>query len=213
MDNSGDINLDEWDTELQLVGDMIMMLDIALQDTRVGIITYNEDHKNLVYLDQTTTSRELVNFLLSEEKGTGSRNTYKGIRSAVDDVFVSSRGDRAGVADVLVIITLGQPSNDDRIADEIQEAFDRNIDIISIGVESSDIDEDLLISMSTEPQDINANYFFVEDFTVLSETRTDIAFDVASQICVREAAIITTTTTTQRPIVQPSGEYSSSYLQ
>ena len=212
MDNSGDINLDEWDTELQLVGDMIMMLDIALQDTRVGIITYNEDHKNLVYLDQTTTSRELVNFLLSEEKGTGSRNTYKGIRSAVDDVFVSSRGDRAGVADVLVIITLGQPSNDDRIADEIQEAFDRNIDIISIGVDSSDIDEDLLISMSTEPQDINANYFFVEDFTVLSETRTDIAFDVASQICVREAAIITTTTTTQRPIVQPSGEYSSSYL-
>ena len=209
IDGSDDIDEANWELQLQFVSDMILSFDVGFNAARIGVAQYGSSGDSLIYLNSNMVAEDIVDSVLNVEREGGSRNTYRGVREMTDEQFRSSRGDRDSNVNVAVIVTMGQPERTDRIAAEIEDAFEKNIDIIAIGVKESDIVESILISMCSEPQNEFVNYFFVDTFDDLLSSSLDLAYDVAAQVCRRQ---ITISTTPMVEINPPEGGFPYIYV-
>ena len=172
------------------------MLDVDIAESRIGLVTYSSSATNPFFMEETTNADDISEQVLAQQQDSrDDRNTYRGLRAMADDQFVDNKGDREFNPNIGIVITLGQPDREDRIADEIEAVLDKNINVISVGVDPTELDEDIIAEMSGGDQELNKNYFIISDFVDLAESMMDHATDIATQICTREDEPATTTTT------------------
>merc|ERR1712142_39072 len=97
-----------------------------------------------------------------------------GIRVANFEQFTSLRGDRSGVPNIAIILTDGVPNLDVELTIPDAEAFAAaGVAVYAVGITNA-IDESLLASLSSQPQELNKNYFVATDFTALTSIKETI---------------------------------------
>ena len=170
---------------------LIEALDVGFDATRVGVVVYGNRPYLEVSLIEFGNESELrakvAEIPYDPNKGT---NTAGGITLMMEEFEDHPRTD---VTRIAVIITDGKSTiNDENTIPNAEEARDEGITVFAIGVTES-AEESELRGMSSEPQELDRNYFISPTFDALA----DIQGTVTSQICPTEPAIIT---------VAPSGE-------
>ena len=174
VDSSGSIlegpqgPIDNWQLTLNFIINIVNNLEITSDRNRVGLVTFGNRGYNEFFLN----SHDNVDDLVAAINMTGHRdentNTSGGLYVARTQQFLTSRGDRADVQNVVILITDGKSTRDN--ASTIPNAELLRADgakIISIGVtEAINATEVRLIS--SLPQELDKNYFLSEDFTMFS---------------------------------------------
>jgi len=133
LDLSGSVE-EVYDVVIQFAKRSILGLPVGSTQAKVAVITY-ADMANITFDLNTYTSSLTIRNALAFSKAGGATNTQDAIRLATQDVFTSARGDRAGVKNVMVIVTDGkstvQPQN---TIPQAATAKSQGIEIYSIGI-------------------------------------------------------------------------------
>ena len=143
LDDSGSIaddsliGVDNWAAMLQFVADVVAGFIIGRENTRVGLITFDNIARNHFYLQTYERKEDLVATILSTPYVGKSSNTAAGIRLSISDQFISSRGDRPGIPNMVVVVTDGQSNDPTDTHQASLEAKKAGIKLFSIGVGSS----------------------------------------------------------------------------
>jgi len=182
--NPSDGSYDNWDLMVEFVYDVTNRLDFS--DTRVGLIMFANDGQVQWQLYEYSDKNSVLNRIddLKNRYLGGWTNTPDALRKMQDDMFQSWNGDRSDVTNLAIVITDGvsnppdwSPYNMYTAADTLpfaQEAKDKGIEIISVGV-TSNVNVDEVRGMSSPPQQLDLNYYLVTDFTDLANRVNDLA--------------------------------------
>lgn len=175
VDRSGSIcnnenvpGCDNWDAVLEFMEGLAEDLDIGADATRVGIVVYGNIAYTIVSLTDFDNEDDLIDFIRDIEYDPNKRtNTAGGIENMIDEFDANPRQD---VNRIAVIITdgLSTVDSEDTIPNAERARDDYDVTIFVIGV-TNDVNEDELKGMSSEPQELDRNYFMSPEFDALDE--------------------------------------------
>ena len=162
--NPPDNSYDNWSLLLRFCNEIINDLVIGRDYTRVGVMRFSAEARSFFYLNTYEDAESLRN-AISEIPYRGSdTNTAAGLLEMMNEQFREDRGDRRDVQNVAIVITDGVSTiNPGLTIPYAQQAHNRNIEVVSIGITSS-INEDEVRGMSSPPQEKNKNWFTTPTF-------------------------------------------------
>lgn len=138
---------------------------------RIGLMTYNTQSNIIFHLNELKEKTELLERIDRVPYNYGNTNTADALRTMRMEMFTKLHGDREGVSNVAVIITDGISNmNNQLVPVEAKMAHDNGIHVIAIGINLNNFRE--LEIIASKP--LTDNLFAVDDFTKLSEVRTDL---------------------------------------
>ena len=113
---------------------IVQGLPMRFDRTHVGVVAYSDLGTVHFYLDDYQTKQEVLT-ALSFRKAGGRTNTQAAINLANRNAFSTSRGDRSGVPNKMIIVTDGRSNVDQsRTIPEADNAKRNNIEIYVIAV-------------------------------------------------------------------------------
>ncbi len=190
LDSSGSIRksnpnnvTDNWEIIKDFVIRTIDSLDVRMDHTRVSVVYFGNEAEVLVDLDYlqnhtiASMKEKIRNLAYLDEK----TNTSGALRLMRQAIFRSHKGDRPDIRNVGIIITDGQSNVDqNRTVIEAEAVKQQGIRMFAIGL-TSDINEDELRSIASDPVD---NHFFTADEIADIETfRTRLIWGVCNENC------------------------------
>jgi len=184
---------------LQLV---IGRLSISLTRTRVAIAMFSSGTSLVINLDQSDSQQKLIDTVRNLNYLDGATNTPDGLKLVREQIF-NSPGDRPGVQNVVIVVTDGvptRPTPETAVAATTTEAnllLQSGVIMFSIGI-GQNVDASVLQILSSEPKQVNVNYFTSPDFNSLDK----VLDGILEEVCVT-TPIPTTTSTTTTPAPAP----------
>ncbi|GFR78033.1 collagen alpha-3(VI) chain [Elysia marginata] len=176
IDSSGSVGFENFILIKHFMNHMVDTLNIGIDNSRVGVVTYSDDSRTEVYLDDHFDKMELESGISGISYEYGNTNTAAGIKMVRNRLFSGNRGDRLDVPNFLVILTDGLSNiNSESTLPEAELARKEGIHIITIGVGISSYDWEL-IAMASEPK--ATNVFEVKTFQDLDDISEKI-FDLS----------------------------------
>jgi collagen type VI alpha len=131
LDLSGSLE-EVYDVVIQFAKQAIYGLPIGM--TRVSVVTYAGMPQIMFDLNTYTTPATIRNALAFSKAG-GTTNTQEAIKLATQSVFTAARGDRAGVKNVMVVVTDGQSNvQQANTLPEAAKARQQGIELYSVGI-------------------------------------------------------------------------------
>jgi len=168
--NPSDGSYDNWELALNFISDFVADFNLGSGSTgtQFGLVRYSVVGENIFYLNSYYDLPTMQSAILNMGYVGSYTNTSGGIRTANFEQFTSLRGDRSGVPNIAIILTDGVPNLDvDLTVPDAQALSAAGVDVYAVGITNA-IDENLLKSISSQPQVLNQNYFIATDFTALS---------------------------------------------
>merc|ERR1712038_1144374 len=159
-----------------LVADIVADFNLGSGSTgtQFGLVRYSVVGENIFYMNDFYDLPSMQSAILNMGYVGSYTNTSGGIRTANFEQFIASRGDRAGVQNIAIILTDGVPNLDvDLTIPDAEALAAAGTTVYAVGITNA-IDQDLLKSLSSQPQVLNQNYFMATDFTALSSIETAI---------------------------------------
>lgn len=145
---------------------MVDGLEIGSDATRVGLVNYASTVK-IEFLLKTYFDKSALKRALSQVEPLASGTmTGTAIKSAMEKVFITEAGARAGsknIAKVAIIVTDGRPQ--DKVEDISAAARSSGIEIYAVGVDRADLAS--LRLMASQPHDDHV--FYVETYGVMEK--------------------------------------------
>jgi len=147
---------------------------IGSTETRVGMVTYNNDVNIKFYLNTYTEKQDVLRAITEfEYEGVGTQ-TGKALIQTTANMFRSETGHRDGVPSVTILITDGISQDPVNEAAKYLQAESR---VIAVGIgATADVDELQLIA-SGEGMD---NVFTVNGYETLTQIQDQLAVSIAS---------------------------------
>jgi collagen type VI alpha len=148
LDLSGSVDIVYYNS-IAFIREVVEGLPLNFGRTRVGLVSYSDTARINFYLDTYTTREEVLNALSFSLAG-GRTNTQEAIKMAYSDVFSSSRGDRGGVPNKMIVLTDGGSNiNQANTLSEARNAENLGIEIYSVGIGMMDMSE--MNGIATDP--------------------------------------------------------------
>lgn len=177
IDSSGSIDDTDpgnWRLVLDFIVDFVDNLDIGEDGARVGMVVYSETASSSFYLNSYFNKDVLRREIYAQPHLDSFTNTSGGLRVMKDEQFTFQRGDRPGIRNMAIVVTDGQSNRDaDRTIQDAEEARRQGIEIFSIGI-STAVNENELRGISSQPQEMNRNWFQSQDFRMLESVVSDL---------------------------------------
>ncbi|CAH1783538.1 unnamed protein product [Owenia fusiformis] len=181
LDASSSITAANFTILKDFVKAVINRLDVSVDHDRVGILTFSQGTKIWFHLNRFITKGNLLNELDAITQEGGSTHTAEGIRVANNQMFTTSNGDRAGVQNVIVLVTDGMSKEGDPIPEAEQaKANGTIIFCVGIGPEFGPKGLAELNAIATSPN--REHVFEVKQFTDLG----NIAGTIAKEGCYKD---------------------------
>lgn len=140
LDLSGSVDV-VYDIIVQFTRLVVEGLPMGSNRARVALVSYSDTSSIQFFLNTYQSKQEVLNAIAFRISG-GRTNTQDAIKKTYQDVFSSSRGDRGGVPNVMVVVTDGgsniQQSNTIR---EANNARNRGIEIFAVAIGEADMSE------------------------------------------------------------------------
>ena len=148
--------------ERKFVIDMLKQFDLSREETNAGVIVYSLDPKLVIKLNEFYDLDEFEKALNARSPWKKPRQAYKmkvkwmnhktridrALVMAKSELFTGQNGNRAGVRDVLIVLTDGRqnPPAERPLISYAQPLLDSNVNIISVGFGKAKREELLKIS-------------------------------------------------------------------
>jgi collagen type VI alpha len=164
VDNSGSIRDSEdpgennWQKVLDFLVALAGQLSIKSDGTRVGVVTFGESGYVEFDLNKYQTEPDVINAIKNLRYRGENTNTTGGMYWSRMLLTNSNYGARSGTPKVMILVTDGVPTYDsDKLPQEVQTTKSSSIRIVTVGV-TNQINETLLRSIASTPQDyVRAN--------------------------------------------------------
>lgn len=163
LDTSGSISEPDFQRVVNFIRDLSSRLNVDAGLARVGVLTYSTDVTLVFHLNQYSTTQEMSLAIQSIRYQGGRTNTHTALAYARDVMFTSENGDRAGVMDLILIISDGE-STDLAAAAEEARSTRQDIDIIAMGI-GDWVSQTELAALASHPE--SRNVFRVENYESL----------------------------------------------
>ena len=175
LDSSGSIkdtspaNQSNYDLEKEFVVDIIKRLDIGQLKVRVGLLFFSTQAKSHIYLNEEYDKEKLIAKVLATPFIGGQTNIADALQLLITEQFVSKNGDRKGIKDIAILISDGNATvKEDIVMKNADLAKDQDIRLVTIGVTSGGINDQLLLQIASgDPPVKNRDYFLTMDFNTL----------------------------------------------
>ena len=162
---------DNWRFILRFINEILDGFTIGLKDTRVTLETFARkidipfDFNKYTDYDSLSTAIENTRF------PSGASNIADAIESLVTTIFNASHGDRPDVQNTAIVFTDGDPTaNLETVKKAIDDVRRSGINVIVVGV-TNRVSESTVKEISSPPQELNKNYFIVNDFSAIEAIR------------------------------------------
>ena len=137
--------------------------------TRVGVVLFSNKAENIMYLNSYSDPAEVINQIGTLKYKGGNTNTSAALRLMRQQQFMEDHGDRLGVKNIAIVITDGESNYDpEDTIPEAEAARAAGIQVYVVGI-TNEVNVDELRMMSSEPQELNQNYYLSADFNSLSD--------------------------------------------
>lgn len=155
-----------WQSILQFATRIIDKYTIGPDDTRVALVVFSYSATIEFDLNTYTDKQKLKERILATPYVNSYTNTFEGLRK-MREAFSFSRGDRADVPNVAIVVTDGEHTRDtgDPIP-EAERAQQEGITILAIGVNQAVEAE--LKGISSPPHKLNETYWMRTEFAELT---------------------------------------------
>jgi collagen type VI alpha len=133
LDLSGSLE-EVYDVVIQFTKQTIYGLPVSQSKSRVSVISY-ADTANIIFDLTAHNSNQEIRNALAFSKAGGTTNTQEALRRAHSEVFTANRGDRAGVKNVIVVVTDGQATvQPQNTIPEAAQAKQKGIEMFTVGI-------------------------------------------------------------------------------
>ncbi|XP_060583327.1 collagen alpha-1(XII) chain-like [Ruditapes philippinarum] len=188
LDSSGSLGVTNFKRVKQFVINIVNYLDIGVNYTKVGVITYSNYPTRRINLDDYYDKLALVNAINQIPYYPGNTETDKALDLLRLEGF---EGERKDAPDIAIVVTDGLSTNPDLTEIAADRLKKSGATVFSVGIGQDVIDRNELNYISSDP---DSNYvFFVANFTDLSS----IENSVAKTTC--KVPLMTTTVNTVPP--------------
>ena len=171
--NPADGSFDNWQLQQQFLSELVDLFTIGPDATKVGAVVFSEQVSLVFTLDTYTDAQSVKDAINAIAYLGQTTNTPEGLRVTREQCFNTANGDRPNVLNLAIFISDGVPFPPERRDPAITEAEalkNSGVTVVAIGVTNT-IDRDLLMQISSPPQEEGQNYFIAADFTALDEIR------------------------------------------
>ena len=160
---------------MEFVHDIIDILDLGPNKTRIGLLTFSDVTEFYLQLSYKMTRDEYQQQLNYVRYLGGGTDTATALRRMREEGFasdLSSSSDRADVAKIAIVLTDGLSLLPDLTAREAQLAHIMGIQIFSVGI-GAGVDKQELRDIASDPDD--KFILHVDDFGSLREIKSKLA--------------------------------------
>ncbi|OWF49641.1 cartilage matrix protein-like [Mizuhopecten yessoensis] len=195
IDESSSIHSHEnFQLELSFVQQVIDYLDVSVDLTHVGALTFSNNATMRFPLNQFTNKDELKSAVKAIDWRGGNTFTNEALKMLKNDGFAVANGARKGVAHIGIIITDGNSTNPYKTREEAAQVLNKGIYMFAIGVGSVYRPE-----LNTLASDPNSDFVFtVENLGALNKIKEILAYrvceenqqDTPQEICRQQTADI-----------------------
>lgn len=200
LDSSGSINdLDpnNWDRVKSFVNSIVDRLDIGMEKTRVGVVTFSTAARKGIFLNEYYEKSALQNAIRNLQYEGGTTNTSGGLWYMRTQCFSRANGDRPSVDNTAIIITDGKSTVDAELTiPYAQQARYEGIRIIGVGI-TNQINMEELEAIASPPTNGFKTVITVDDFNALISFLTTLI----EYICVTRPTTTVITTPALNPIL------------
>ncbi len=154
-----------WQTVRSYLVNIVDHVNIAPDGVRVGVIIYSDSATDEIQLGQYNSKEDLRNRIYRLNWLRGSANTM----SAIDSLRTMFRsGDnRDNVQNIGLIFTFGRSNSYVDTLNAANSAKTEGNILYSFGI-TNQVDENEIRQISSNPQQVNRNYFMITDFNSLT---------------------------------------------
>ncbi|XP_052796198.1 cartilage matrix protein-like isoform X2 [Mya arenaria] len=182
IDSSGSITRKDFNKEISFVQSVVKLFDVAMDKTRIGLISFSHDANIVLPLDSLMSKEEVLNKLSNIPHVGGGTNTAEALKLARQQGF-SADVVRPNVPKLIIVLTDGLSRDEIQTAREARLAQAMGIKAFAIGIgRAVDMVEIRNIASNPDQQYV----FQVEDFSSL-ETIKDVLADKACGVKPDEA--------------------------
>ena len=133
LDLSGSVN-EVHQITIELARAIAWGVDMNLDRARVSGLAFSTDVIDRFYLNQYSEKEHIINALTFYDRG-GKTNIPLALSELMNDLFVISKGDRAGVPNIAVLLTDGYATIEEgRVDGLVQQVKDRGTELYIVGV-------------------------------------------------------------------------------
>ncbi|CAH1241297.1 COL6A3 [Branchiostoma lanceolatum] len=148
LDGSGSVGSDNFNLLKAFTQYIVGNFDIAVNNTRVGVVQYSDFNNIEFNLNEYATKAEVLAAIGAITYQRGGTFTGAAIDFVRQDVFTTAGGNRADKPDVLLVLTDGESS--DAVAGPAQNTLNAGITIYAVGI-GSGVNADTLQEIAGDP--------------------------------------------------------------
>ena len=158
---------------MEFIHDIVDVLDVGPNKTRVGLMTFSDDVEFHVKLEQHVDKETFMTMSNTAKYVGGGTDTGEALRHLREEGFFGDDVDqRPEATKVIIIVTDGLSISPDTTAREAKLLKNAGVQIFSIGI-GEGIDKEELIDMASEPAD--KFLVHVDDFGALDGVKMMLA--------------------------------------
>ncbi|XP_076874166.1 collagen alpha-1(XII) chain isoform X2 [Brachyhypopomus gauderio] len=154
---------------------LVNSFDIGPQKVQISLVQYSRDPHTEFYLDTHHDLSAVIKAVRSFPYRGGSTNTGRAMTYVREKIFIASRGARANVPRVMILITDGKSS--DTFKDPATRLRNTDVEIFAVGVKDAVRSE--LEAIANPP--VETHVYTVEDFDAFQR----ISKELTQSICLR----------------------------
>ncbi|KAL4222708.1 hypothetical protein ACF0H5_018749 [Mactra antiquata] len=173
VDSSYSINPDNFAKEMEFVHDIVEILDIGANKTRVGVMTFSDTVEFLIKLEYNLEKTDFMTLLSTAQYHGGGTDTASALRRMREDGFFHSESElRKDVARIAIVLTDGLSLTPDVTAREAEMLRKLGVQVFSVGI-GQGIDKRELTDIASKPTD--KYLLHVDNFGALSTIKLKLA--------------------------------------
>jgi len=178
--NPSDGGYDNWQLILKFMQNFVRNIPVASDQFRIGLIKYSDTAQNVFYLNRYNNRNDVINAIAALDYEGYNTNTADAISKMYNEQFTSTNGDRSDARNIAIVITDGESTiNQGSTIPNAEEARRRGIQMFSVGI-TDQAKEQELRQISSQPQELNKNYYMSADFVSLNEILETIVGEACS---------------------------------
>ena len=164
-------------TMVSLMKAVVQGLSFKYDRTRVAFVTFAHAPETRFHLDEYTSQRDVLNAVSLSDIGHGGTDISAALLHAKDNVFRASKGDRARVDNILILVSDGRATlNGGSTEREATAAKNDGIKVYTVGIGDS-IGVDAMNKIASSPQTSYA-------YSIMGRSQTDaVAGRILDQLC------------------------------
>ena len=169
LDSSGSVGTSNFQKQKDFVAHFAQSFDIGPRNVQIGVVTFATTPHNEFNLNTYHNKHDTVNAINHIGYHSGGTRTDTALKYIEANAFKPQTGDRAGVANILIVMTDGKSNQPTLTRQETVKLHKLNIKVFAIGI-GSGVDKTELGLIASDAKHV----FQVQNFNALNTLQAEL---------------------------------------